>query len=136
MKALQSVVAKDAGTKEGYIAQYYLGTLKAQNGDSRGAEADLKAVADSGTDSAALAKIALAQVYAGGGKTSQAQELLKSLVNKPTDLVSKAQAEIMLARLDRSISPQQAKVILQGLKTNQDPVVSRAVNELSAQLAQ
>jgi predicted negative regulator of RcsB-dependent stress response len=137
MKALQSVVAKDSGSKEGYIAQYYLGTLKAQNGDARGAEADLKPIAESGSDSAALAKIALAQVYAGEGKTKEAQELLKSLVNKPTDLVSKAQAEILLARMDETSNPQQAKSILQSLKApNQDPVVSRAVSELSAQLAQ
>lgn len=137
MKALRDVVAKDGGSKEGLMAQYYLGTLKAQNGDTKGAESDLKPVADSGSEAAPLAKIALAQVYAGDGKSSEAQALLKSLVNKPTDLVSKNQAEILLARLDQTINPQQAKSILQSLKKpNQDPVVSRAVGEMSGQSAQ
>ncbi len=137
MKVLRDVVSKDSGSKEGLIAQYYLGTLKAQNGDTKGAEADLKAVADSGSKAASLAKIALAQVYAGEGKSSEAQALLKSLVNKPTDLVSKGQAEILLARLDQTVNPQQAKSILQSLKTpNQDPAVSRAASELAGQSAQ
>ena len=137
MKVLRDVVAKDGGSKEGLIAQYYLGTLKAQSGDPKGAEADLKAVADSSSKTSSLAKIALAQLYAGEGRSSEAQGLLKSLVNKPTDLVSKGQAEILLARLDQTANPPQAKRILQSLKTaNQDPVVSRAASEVSGQSAQ
>ncbi len=136
MKALAHVAAKDAGTREGSLAQYYLGTLKAQKGDSRGAETDLRAVADSGTDSAALAKIALAQLYISSKRTSDAQALLRSLVNKPTDLVSKSQAEVLLAQLDQTVNPKQSKEILQRLKaSNPDPAVSRAADQLSTQLA-
>ncbi len=136
IKALSLVAAKDAGTREGFFAQYYLGTLKAQKNDVKGAEADLRTVANSGSDSAALAKIALAQLYLSSKRTSEAQELLRSIVNKPTDLVSKAQAEVLLAQLDASANPQQAKQILQKLKSsNADPAVGRAADELSAQLA-
>lgn len=136
IKALSQVVAKDAGTREGYLAQYYLGTLKAQKGDTPGAESDLRAVANSSSDSAALAKIALAQLYIASKRTAEAQNLLRSLVNKPTDLVSKSQAQVLLAESDASVNPQQAKRILQSLKTsNQSPAVTRAADQVSAQIA-
>jgi Tetratricopeptide repeat-like domain len=135
IKALSEVVAKDGGSRQGLTAQYYLGTLKAQKGDAGGAEADLKAVAQSSNECAPLAKIALAQLYAGENKLSQAQGLLRELVNKPTDLVSKAQAQILLARMEETTNPQEAKKILQSLKgPTQDPAVSRAVDQISAQL--
>jgi len=134
--ALSSVVAKDGGSRQGLIAQYYLGTLKAQRNDTKGAESDLRAVADSKSQCAVLAKIALAQLYSAQGRVPEAQALLRSVVNKPADLVSKAQAQILLARLDETSNPQEAKKILQSLKTpSQTPAVSRAVDQLSAQLA-
>ena len=135
MKALSEVVAKDGGSREGYFAQYYVGTLKAQKGDVKGAESDLRAAANSNSDSAALAKIALAQLYIASKRSSEAQDLLRSLVNKPTDLVSKGQAQVLLAQLNETINPQQAKRILQGLKTpNESPAISRAADQVSAQL--
>ena len=135
MKALRDVIAKDGGTREGLIAQYYLGTLKVQNGDVKGAEADLTAVANSSSQCAPLAKIALAELYAGENRVREAQKLLTEIVNKPTDLVSKAQAQILLARLDQSTNPQEAKRILQSLRaSNPDPAVARAADEISAQL--
>lgn len=136
IKALSEVVAKDGGSRQGLIAQYYLGTLKAQKNDAKGAESDLRAVADSRSECAVLAKIALAQLYAGQNRISDAQALLRSIVNKPADLVSKAQAQILLARLEETTNPQEAKKILQSLKSpTQDPAVSRAVDQLSVQLA-
>ncbi len=134
--ALIDVVAKDRGTREGYIAQYYLGTLKAQNNDMAGAEADLRVVANSSSEVSSLAKIALAQVYISAKRNSEAQTLLQSLIKKPTDLVSKAQAQILLAQLDESLSPQESKHLLQGLKSpSERPAVSRAADQVSAQLA-
>ena len=134
MKALQDVVAKDGGTRQGLIAQYYLGTLKAAQQDSKGAEADLQNVANSSSETAPLAKIALAQIYAGQNKTQQAQALLRDIINHPTDLVSKAQAEILLAHLEEISNPQDAKKLLQSLRAEKDPAVTRAVSQLSSQL--
>lgn len=135
MKALSGVIAKDSGSREGLIAQYYLGTLKAQNGDEKGAEADLNAVANSSNVCAPLAKIALAQLYAAQNRIADAQKLLHEMVQKPTDLVSKAQAQILLARLDASSNPKEAKKLLQSLKSpTEDPAVARAADEISAQL--
>ena len=134
-KAFSDVVAKDGGSKQGYIAEYYLGTLKAKNGDNQGAEAELAKAADSGSEIAPLAKVALAQLLAGDNKLPQAQSLLQSIVDKPTDLVSKAQAEILLARLDESSNPQQAKKMLQTVSSDsKDPVVQRVAQQVSSEL--
>jgi hypothetical protein len=136
MKAFSDVVAKDGGTSEGLVAQYYLGTLKAKKGDVKGAESDLSRVADSSVNVAPLAKIALAQLYAGDNKMPQAQSLLQSLINKPTDLVSKAQAQILLARLEEKTNPQQAKKLLQSVATeNKDPIVDRVAQQLSTEIS-
>jgi hypothetical protein len=134
IKALAHVVAKDQGTNEGLMAQYYLGTLKTQS-DPKGAESDLKTVADSSSEVSPLAKIALAQLYAGENRLPEAQQLLQGLANKPTGLVSKGQADILRAQLDAAVNPQQAKQILQPLETQkQDPAVARAAGELAAQV--
>lgn len=134
IKALQDVIAKDGGTRQGLIAQYYLGTLKAATGDVKGAQDDLENVANSSSECAPLAKIALAQIYTGENRTADAQKLLRDLIDHPADLVSKAQAQILLARLDETNNPQEARKLLQDLRTNTDPAVSRAVQEISSQL--
>jgi len=135
IKAFSDVVAKDGGSRQGLIAQYYRGTLEAQNGSNSAAESDLNAVANTSSECAPLAKIALAQVYAGENKIAQARGLLQEIVNKPTDLVSKAQAQILLARLDETTNPQQAQKLLNSLRTpNQDPAVTRALDQISSQM--
>ena len=134
IKTLQDVVAKDSGTRQGLIAQYYLGTLKAARQDTKGAESDLQVVANSSSECAPLAKIALSQIYAGENRLGAAQALLRDIINKPTDLVSKTQAEILLAHLDETSNPQEAKKLLQSLRAETDPAVSRAVQQISSQL--
>ena len=135
IKVFSDMVAKYGGTREGLIAQYYLGTVKAEKKDPKGAESDLRRVADSKSEFAPLAKIALAQLYAGENRITEAKALLQSIANKPSDLVSKAQADILLAQLEMTTNPQEAKKILQSLRgANQPPSVSRAVDQLSGQL--
>jgi predicted negative regulator of RcsB-dependent stress response len=130
-------VSKYPGSREGLIAQYYLGTLKAQANDTKGAESDLRRVADSTSEVAPLARIALAQVYLGEKKIAEAQGLLRAIINSPTSLVSKAQAQILLAQIDQSVNPAESKNILKSIdKSDQGrPAVSRATDQLSSQLA-
>ena len=136
MKAFSDVVAKDGSSREGLIARYYLGTLKAQSGDSKGAETDLTAVAASHSECAPLAKIALAQLYQSENRITEAQNLLQQLVTKPADLVSKGQAQVLLAQLMGSTNPEEARKMLQSLKgSGHDPAVTRAVDQLSAELS-
>jgi predicted negative regulator of RcsB-dependent stress response len=135
IKILSDMVTKYGGTREGLIAQYYLGTVKAERKDPKGAESDLRRVADSKSEFAPLAKIALAQLYAGENRIADAKALLRSIANQPSDLVSKAQADILLAQLNLTTNPQEAKKILQSLRgPNQPPSVTRAVDQLSGQL--
>ncbi|MFL6352972.1 MAG: tetratricopeptide repeat protein [Bryobacteraceae bacterium] len=135
IKVLSDMVAKYGGTREGLIAQYYLGTVKVERKDPKGAESDLRRVADSKSEFAPLAKVALAQLYAGENRIAEAKTLLRSIADKPSDLVSKAQADILLAQLDLTTNPQEAKRILQSLKgPNQPPSVTRAVDQVSGQL--
>jgi predicted negative regulator of RcsB-dependent stress response len=135
LKALSGVVAKDGGTREAYIAQYCRGTLRAQTGDTTGAQADLETVAKSGGEMAPLAKIALAQLYAAQNKTAQAQAYLRDLINKPTDLVSKEQAQILLAQLLAKTNPAEAKKIVQSVKSapGVSPAVAHAADEVVPQ---
>lgn len=136
IKALSQVVDKDGNSTEGLIARYYRGTLETSQNNAKAAEADLRAVASSKSGVAALSKIALAQLLAAQNKVPEAQELLRSVVNSPNGLVSKDQAQILLARLDESANPQQAKKVLQSLRgPNQRPAVSRAVDTLTADLS-
>lgn len=135
IKVLTELVSKYGGTREALIAQYYLGTVKVERKDSKGAESDLRHVADSASDFSSLAKIALAQLYAGENRIPEAQSLLRSIASKPSDLVSKAQADILLAQLDVTTNPQEAKRIVQSLRgPNQPPAVSRAADQISGQL--
>jgi hypothetical protein len=136
MKAFSDVISKDSGSAQALVAQYYLGTLKAKKGDVKGAEADLSRVADSSARVAPLAKIALAELYQGENRMSQAQALLQSIIDKPTDLVSKAQAQILLARMEAKTNPQGAKKLLQNVSTdNKDPVVSRVAQQVSSEIS-
>jgi len=137
LQALSGVVIKYPGSREGLIAQYYRGTLQAQGGDTKAAESDLRSVASSDNEVAPLARIALAQVYLGEKKTAEAQALLRAIINSPTSLVSKAQAQILLAQADESVNPAESKNILKSIdKSDQGrPAVSRATDQLSSQLA-
>lgn len=135
LKAFSDVASKDGSSHEGRLALYYLGTLKAQS-DPKGAEADLKEVSDSSSDVAPLAKIALSQLYSGQNRTADAQSLLRSLIDHPSSLVSKAQAQVLLAQLEQTTNPKDAKKILQNLKADKnDPVVARAADQITAQMA-
>lgn len=132
IKALTEVVNKDGNSEEGRIAQYYRGTLEVQTNPGA-AESDLKAAADSHGDIASLAKVALSQIYAGSNRVSQAQSLLRDVIDHPSALVSKQQAQIMLAQLDQTANPQEAKGILQSLKNDPDPAIARTAGQLLTQ---
>jgi lipopolysaccharide biosynthesis regulator YciM len=133
IKALSEVVSKYGGSHEALIAQYYRGTIEAQKGDSRAAEQDLKTVANSDSEFAPVAKIALSQLYAGENRMSDAEALLRGIANKGSDLVSKAQANILLAKLYQTTNPQEAKKMLESLKSDKDPAVQSAVQQIAGE---
>ena len=136
MKAFKELAAKDAGSREGMIAEYYVGTLEAETtGDIKDAEARLRKVIDDGGSYASLAKVALARIEYFNGDQSGAISLLHSLIDKPSDLVSKPEAQIILAQLLSTNEPKQAKALLNSIQnTTASPDVARAIQTLQSQL--
>ncbi len=130
--AFSDVAAKYPGSDEGTIAEYYLGTMAAEDGNTKAAEQWLKDVADSGrANYSSLAKLALAQVYKSEGRLADGEKLIRSVMDKPTDFVSRDEATIALARLLASSNPKEARKLLEPLRTSR-PAISRvAMAELS-----
>ncbi len=112
------IATKYSGSEEGAVASYLLGVNAADQGRMDESEKLLKtAIADGGTQYASLAKLALADVYAAQGKPADAEKLLRELVNSPTVLVSKDQATISLARVLSKSKPDEARKLLEPLRS-------------------
>ena len=130
MKALADVASRYSGSDEGRAAQYYLASFQADNGKYSEAENNFKQVADSRSSYSSLGKVALAQLYAGEGKVGEAKTILDGLIQHPTPLVSKEQAQLLLANLLKDSNPGQAKQLAESLKTPQQrPQIQRAIDQ-------
>lgn len=133
-KAFSDLAAHYPGTEEGAIAEYYLGTVAADEGRLDDAVKSLKSAAETGSaEYASLANLSLAQVYYLQGKTADAEKLLRALMAKPTMFVSKEQATITLARILSSSRPDEARKLLEPLRT-QPGAVSRVALSVLGEL--
>lgn len=132
-KAFAEVAARYDGSEEAAYALYMLGNLAMDQGRPADAVKRYQAVLDQGQPIyASLAKMTLADIYANEGKLNQAEPLLRSVIEKPTALVSKEQATIELARLLAAAKPDEARKLLEPLRTSERQAVSRtAISELS-----
>jgi predicted Zn-dependent protease len=84
IKVFSELAAKYSGTDEGYIAEYYLGCIAADEGKLGEADKRFSAVANSaGKQYASLAKLSLGQLYFSEGKPKPGEEMLRSLMEKP-----------------------------------------------------
>jgi predicted negative regulator of RcsB-dependent stress response len=135
--AFTDVAAKYPDSEQGAIAQYYLGTIAANDGNMKAAEQALKEVINSGyTNYASLAKLSLAQIYKAQGKISDGETLIRSVMDHPTNFVSKDEATIALARLIMSTKPAEARKLLEPLRAARPAISRYAMSELSAMPAQ
>ncbi len=126
-KAFGDLVAKDHGTQEGAIAEMYLASDAADKGNLAEAERMYKDVMDSAPDAyASLARMSLAHVEAAEGKQGDAEKLLRDAVAHPSVTVSKEEATIQLARLIAKDKPDEARKLLEPLRTEPRAAVSRA----------
>ncbi len=131
-KALTDVVGKYGSSEQGAIAKYYLGTMAADKGDLATAEKDLRAViADGNKNYASLAKLALAPVLKSEGKAQEGEQMLRSLVNNPTTFVSKEAATISLAKYIATDKPQEARKLLEPLRTDRSAISRAALTALA-----
>jgi TolA-binding protein len=126
-KAFANIAASYSGSREGSIAEYYLGCIESDAGKLDEAKRHFLKVANgSDKDYASLANFSLSELYYSENKSADGEKILRQLVANPTVMVSKDQATISLARhLSRS-NPAEAKKLLQ-------PLVSQA--NASSQIA-
>ncbi len=136
VKTWGDLSAKYPGTDEGRIAEFFLGTNAADNGQMADAEKHFKASIDGNGGYASMGKLALAQVYGGEGKVKEGAELLQSLIDHPTVLVSKETATLALADLLKTTDPQRAKKLIEPLRTSTRSAVSRAAITMDSTLSQ
>ncbi len=93
IKAFSELAAKYSGSDEGYIAEYYLGCIAADQGKLGDADKRFSSVAEiAGAKYASLAKLSLGQLYFAEGKPADGEKILRSLIDNPTVFVSKDQA--------------------------------------------
>ena len=123
LRVFSAIVTQYSGSSEAEIAQYYLGSIKADQGQLPEAEKAFDDVVRNGNANyASLAKLSLAQVYFAEGKASQGESLLRDMIANPTVFVSKDQATVTLAQNLISRNPAEARKLLDPLKTKGGPV--------------
>lgn len=131
-KALTEVASKYPGSDEAAVANYYLGTLAAGAGDLPTAERLLRdAIANGNKNYASLAKVAIAPVLQAQNKTQDGENMLRSLVDNPSTFVSKEQATIGLARYIAPTKPDEARKLLEPLRTERSAISRAALAALS-----
>jgi predicted negative regulator of RcsB-dependent stress response len=121
-----------SGSAEGEIAQYYLGSIKADQGKLAEAEKLFQEVAQKSDEKyASLSKLSLAQIYFADGRSDQGEKLLRDLMKKPTVFVSSDQAAISLARFLAVKKPAEARKLLDPLRNRQGNVGQVALTLLA-----
>jgi len=130
-KAFTKLAADYNGTKEGYIAEYFLAAEALDAGkvdDARKKDQDVADHADA--NYASLAKLALAQLDFAENKTADAEVLLKGLMDHPTDLVSKAQATFTFANIIAPTRPEEARKLYTQLAGEKSDVSQMALTAM------
>jgi predicted negative regulator of RcsB-dependent stress response len=121
-KAFAAVAAKYSGSTEGEVAQYYLGAIGADASKMDEAEKHFQYVAQHGNAAmASLAKFSLAQIDFATDRNAQGEAMLRDLMENPTALVSKDQATLTLAHYLILKRPEDARKLLDPLKTATGP---------------
>jgi predicted negative regulator of RcsB-dependent stress response len=130
-KAFSELAEKYSGSDQGIIARYYLGTIAADQGRLAEAEKAFQDVIERGdANYASLAKLSLADLYAGQRRTADAEKLLRSLIEKPTVFVSKEHAAIELAQVLAPTRPDEARKLLEPLRTERSAISRAALSAL------
>lgn len=128
LKAFGDLAGKYSGSDEALIAEYYLGSITADQGKLAEATKHYKAVVDSGdAHYAPLAKLSLAQIYFSDGHAAEGEQLLRSMIDHPTLFVSKEQATMVLAQELAKTKPDEARKLLGPLRTSSGPVSQIAI---------
>ena len=131
LKAFADVKSKYPGSNEADIAEYYIASIYADQGNLAEAEKHFQQAAQQGNERyASLAKLSLGEVYFAEGKADLAEKTLHDLAAHPTLFVSPDQANMALARGIMATKPAEARKILESLRNRESAVSQVAVNLL------
>jgi tetratricopeptide (TPR) repeat protein len=131
VKAFTGVMNKYPSKREGLIARFYVGVMYADEGKLTEAENYWKPIIESGDkEYASQARLSLAQLYETQGRYADAEKLLKSVIDNPTIMVSKEQATIALAHALSHTKPDEARKLLEPLRTERSAVSRMALTAL------
>jgi predicted negative regulator of RcsB-dependent stress response len=132
LAAFTDLSTRHSGSEEGTIAEYFVGTIAARQGNFTTAEKLLNEVAQSGQPNyAALARLALAEICKSQGRLKEAESLIRGLMDTPTEFVSREEATIALARVVALRSPAEARKLLEPLRTARPAIGRAAMAELN-----
>lgn len=127
LRAFADLQSKHSGSDEAFIAEYYLGSIHADQGKMADAEKNFLDVANNANKNyASLAKVSLAEIYFADGRNDQAEKLLRDLMDHPTVFVSSDQAAMTLARHLIGKNNAEARKLLGPIKDGRSPVASTA----------
>lgn len=130
--AFEKVIAKYPGTREAALALYMTAMLDLEKGDMATGEKKLKEVMAADKEAASLAKFTMAELLAGQGKTDEAEKTLRELVASPTYLMPVEQSTLQLGRLIAKSKPEEARKLLEPLRTARAPISTPAIEVLGA----
>lgn len=126
-----------SGTRQGVVAEYTLAAMAAEQDRVLEAEKRFKTVAESGNrEYASLAQMALAEIYFGSNRIAEGEQLLRPLIAKPTIFVSSEEATIALARGIAKTKPEEARKLLEPLRSSRNTAVSQAAIAQYAEIPQ
>jgi predicted negative regulator of RcsB-dependent stress response len=135
-RTFSALAAQYSGSAEAEIAQYYLGSIQADEGQMATAEKSFLEVSLKGDARySSLAKLSLAQIYFSDGRDAEGEKVLRDLMAHPSLFVSQDQAAITLARFLMTKRPAEARKLLDPLKTQNSQVGQLALT-LSSQIPQ
>jgi predicted negative regulator of RcsB-dependent stress response len=127
IKAFSDLTSKHGGSDEAQIAEYYLGSIHADEGKLAEAEKNFLDVATHGDKNyASLAKASLAELYFSDGRFDQGEKTLRDLIANPTVFVSKEEASIALARHLSGRNNAEARKLLAPIKDGKSQVATVA----------
>jgi predicted negative regulator of RcsB-dependent stress response len=130
-KSLTDLATKYPGTTEGAIGRYLLGSMAVEDDKlEEGAKAYSEVAKSGDREFASLANYTLAQVRFAQGRPDEAEKLLRALIAQPTLMVSKEQATITLAQGLAASKPQEARNLLEPLKSQPGSVGRAATSAL------
>jgi tetratricopeptide (TPR) repeat protein len=136
-KAFAEIESKYPGSSEGAIAKYYLGSIAADQGKMPDAEKLFQEAANSGDKNyGPLARFSLSQTYFAEGRPADAEKILRDLMQHPSVFVSKEQATIALARGIGPTKPDEARKLLEPLRSGGGVVSQDAITAMGELMGQ